>query len=332
MRISSTRRWIAASATFATIGSSRFSTAETVTPRIGPAQVLAHHKHYDPHYDPRWPDPYDSPRAICAAVDGDQIVVSVQQKFLWLNGNNGARVRETPMPFISDECAMAFAQHGAGRVLVFAGRQSVADPPFSNLTFVVTTEDGKLLSRKSWSSDAHTSSVDMQSAGRWFYFNHYDGWGHTGPVRSFDLDTLSEGRSFDVAGYFGLFGDGRAVHAIDEHQAAWLLTPDSPPKPDARPGTSVVMQGCPDGPDPLPVVLRDDLSIAMDYGRPGADCDAQEGFNLRDASGRLVTRRPIRNGSWRFGSFILPWNDGIRVVAQRSDLPGFQIWKVPIAF
>jgi hypothetical protein len=122
------------------------------------------------------------------------------------------------------------------------------------------------------------------------------------------------------------------VYAIDEHGGAWRMTPDAPPKPGVRPGTSVFMQGCPDGHEPLPVVVRAGLSIAIDYGRPGAECFAQEGLNLRDNGGRLVARRPIREGSWRFDSIIVPWNDGIRVVAQRSTLSGFQIWKVPIAF
>jgi hypothetical protein len=314
------------------MGSSRASTAAAVERRIGPVQVLAHHKHYNPDHDPRWPDPYDTPHATCATAHGDEIVVSVQQKFLWVNGNTGVRVRETAPPFVTDECAMTFAHRGAEEVLVFAGLQAIDHSPHSNLTLVVTREDGTLLSAKSWRSDAHAVTTDMQLVGNRIYFARWDTWRHTEPVHSFDLQSLTEGRTYDVPNYFGLFRDGQELHAIDEQRAAWRLTADAPATRDARPGASLLMQGCPHMQDVLPVAVRDGLSIAIDYGRPGADCDAQEGLNLRDRDGTLLARRPIRDGSWRFASFIIPWNDGIRVVAQRSDRSGFQIWKVPIAF
>src|SRR5437660_12918241 len=127
---------------------------------------------------------------------------------------------------------MTFAHRGTEQVLVFVGTQAIDQSPHSNLTLVVTREDGKLLSTKSWRSDAHAVTTDMQLVGNRIYFARWDTWGHTEPVHSFDLQSLTEGRSYEVPNYFGLFGDGRQVHAIDEHRAAWRLTPDAPPKPD----------------------------------------------------------------------------------------------------
>src|SRR5262249_34784035 len=133
-------------------------------------------------------------------------------------------------------------------------------------------------------------------------------------------------------GFAGFYPDERGVLAIDDRRAAWRLWAGSPPTFALRPGGSALMEGCPDVRAPLPVALRGCFSAAIDYARQGAGCSEREGINMRDEGGRVIARRLLPAGSWRFASIVLPWDDGLRVVAQRSDMVGFQIWRVPIEF
>lgn len=321
------------------------SAAEPARAAIGPIEVLAYHRHYDRQHDAKWPDPFDTPAAACAARDADAIVVSVQTKLLWIDGNTGARLREGAPPFVTEECALATAQTGRGSVIVYAGsepvalgplgqpppaRAAVAHSPESNLTLSVLTRHSQPLWVSRVRSTAPGSAIDLAVAGRTAYVSRGDARSHE-PVRGFDIESFTEGRSYEVAGCTGLFDDGRSVFAIDDHWAAWRLEPGAPPAATARPGTSLLMDGCSDMRGPLPVALGDGLSAAIDYDRAGAGCDEKEGINLRDDSGRVVARRPLPEGSWRFSSVVIPWDDGLRVIAQRTDRAGFQVWRVTIA-
>jgi hypothetical protein len=292
----------------------RSSAAE---PSIGPIEVLAHHRHYDRHHDARWPDPFDTPDAACAARDGDRIVVSVQTKLLWLDGDTGRLLRETPPPFATRACAMTFATHGTESVLVYAGVERTKNPADVSVAVEVVSRSGKLVSLTRHRSAMQTSAVDLAVGGKTLYLRGADDSGRGSRILTLDLGSLVAG-SFEAPACTGLYADGRSVFMLDDRAA---------PR-----GPSTTMQGCPDLRAPPPTSLRPDLSAAIDYARPGAGCDEPEGINLRDGSARVVARRPVPAGAWRFASLLLPWDDGLRVVAQKSDMVGFQIWKVPVEF
>ena len=90
---------------------------------------------------------------------------------------------------------------------------------------------------------------------------------------------------------------------------------------------------CSDEREPMPVSLRGEYSVTIDHGKPGAPCEAPEGINVRNASGQLVARRGLgREHLSRYMSMVIPWDDGLRVIAQDGRTVGFQVWKVPISF
>jgi hypothetical protein len=295
-------------------------------------EVLAHHEHYDRHHDPKWPDPFDSPSAPCAARDGDRIVVSVQTKLLWIDARRGNLLRESAPPIVTNECAMALAARGSESVLLFAGTERTSLPPTSKLVLYALSEDGQTLSATRAPSEGQASFIDLAVGGHTVFVHRADDWGHGGPVHAFDLGSLVEKNAYAIGGCIGFYADERGVLAVGDRRAAWRLSAGSPPAPTLRPGASAQMEGCPDVRAPLPVALRGGFSAAIDYARQGAGCGEREGVNVRDEGGRVVARRPLPAGSWRFASIVLPWDDGLRVVAQRSDMVGFQIWRVPVDF
>jgi hypothetical protein len=171
----------------------------------------------------------------------------------------------------------------------------------------------------------------MELLGSWAFFNLFDS-DVANPVRSFNFETLSEGPSYEIPHYRDLFRDRSSLFAVTTDHKAFLLSPDAALRPVPVPFLAALTEGCPELHGPLPVAVSSDFSIAIDYGRPGATCEAQEGLNLRDRSGRLVARRPLHQGPWRYTSMVLPWDDGARVIAQKGTKIGFEVWKVPISF
>jgi hypothetical protein len=193
------------------------------------------------------------------------------------------------------------------------------------------TRPGNVLAAHRTKWPAYDAPIAIELVGSWAVFNLFDSY-FANPVRSFDIETLSEGPSYEIPRYMDLFRDRSSLFAITTDHKAFLLSSATSPRPAAVPPLTTLTEGCPELHGPLPVAFGADFSVAIDYGRPQATCQAQEGINLRDRGGRLVARRPLREGPWRYLSIVVPWDDGVRVVAQKGTKIGFELWKVPISF
>lgn len=311
------------------------SAADPGHPTVGAVQVLAHLRNYDLHGSHPEFDPYANPEVGCAARDGDQIVVSADRIFMWIDGNTGAIVRKMPMLRLpGGDCKLAVFKRGDQTLLAYALADTGQPQPIARLGLVIMTRDGTFLVHSQWRQGRDWASyfIDMEIHDRTIFLN---GTRNTapGPVRSFDLDSLTEGRSYDIPGYAGLYHDVGGVVALDQAGHAFRLPRDGSPVPISRPGGSLTWAHCDGVREPMPVPLRGDLSVTIDLGKPGALCEAPEGINVRDAGGQLVARRGVgREHVSRYMSTVIPWDDGLRVIAQDGKMIGFQVWKVPISF
>jgi len=310
------------------------SAAEPGHPTVGAVQVLAHLKNYDLHGSHPEFDPYANPEVECAARDGDQIVVSANRILMWIDATTGAIVRKLPMlPLPGGDCKLAVFKRGGQTLLAYALADTGQSQPITRLGLVIMTRDGTFLVHSQWRQrrDWESYFIDMEIHDRTIYFN--GSRDKPGPVRSFDLDSLTEGRSYDIPDYAGLYHDVTGVVALDQAGHAFRLPRDGSPIPVSRPGGSLTWAHCSDMREPMPVPVRGNFSVTIDHGKPGAPCESPEGINVRDANGQLVARRGVgREHVSRYMSMVIPWDDGLRIIAQDGRSIGFQVWKVPISF
>lgn len=262
----------------------------------------------------------------CGMRDGDALVTATHGRISWLDGRSGAIRRSVPLKGAWPPCAMATVGDAKSR------KYAIAHRGVGNTTLVVTSKTGVVEVRASL-PEASQDIVGMSAIDEHLFVAFQSPRTPLGTIHVLSARDLAVERSQRLGPIVALERRGDEAIAVLASGGAVVL--HDVPEATTFEFPRISYERCGEGARRKPPVpLGNGTYVSFECKR-----DLRSGMlRVRQANGAIVAEREVRSiahegHAWFFTeeSTVVPWDDGVRILANAEDSVTLSVLKVPIS-